>query len=218
MSLHLLRPSPSSLLDVSGVLIKNIITLLAITIIPATAFAADTEVKFSGSTHTTAVSGYSNKKTTVNDGTWFGIQGISFWEYGDYSCRVETNADHFNKVSTRKREFNARGKDCSKSKKQVLFNGKDDYVYKIQVCTTDKKDASKNKLKGIRIWARTINRGSTVTLTNQSAKLEAKRTNCKKWHKAVSCPSGQVANAVKAHYDGINITGLALDCRQVVKQ
>lgn len=198
--------------------IKNIITLLAITIIPATAFAADTEVKFSGSTHTTAVSGYANKKKTLNDGTWFGLQGISFWEYGDYACSIETNADHFNKVSTRKRDLNLSTVACSKSKKEVLFKGKDDYIYKIQVCTTDKKDASKNKLKGVRIWARTINRGSKITFTNQPSKLEAKRTNCKKWHKQVSCPAGQVANALKVHYEDNNITGLALDCRDVIKQ
>ena len=197
--------------------IKNLIALL-IVIVPATALASDTKVIFSGSTHTTAVSGHSNKKITLNDGNWFGIQGISFWETKDFACSIETNADHFNKVSTRKREFNAYQHACDNSKKEVLFNGKDDYIYKIRVCTTDKKDASKNKLKGVRAWARTINRGSTVTLTDQPTKLEAKRTNCKKWHPAVSCPAGQVANALKVHYDGSNITGLALDCRKVVKQ
>ncbi|MEC9440588.1 MAG: hypothetical protein VYE40_05795 [Myxococcota bacterium] len=196
--------------------IKNLIALL-IVIVPATALASDTKVIFSGSTHTTAVSGHSNTKSTVNDGNWFGLQGLTFWEEHDFACRIETNADHFNKESTRKREFSTRN-GCNNSKKEVLFNGEDDYVYKIQVCTTDKKDASKNRFKGVRIWARTINRGSTITLTNQPTKLEAKRTNCKKWHPAVSCPAGQVANALKVHYDGSNITGLALDCRKVVKQ
>ena len=104
--------------------------------------------------------------------------------------------------------------------KTVTALSDNDYLYKVQVCTTDKKKATSNKIKGVRAWYRTItSKPASFQLVTNKTPIEAKRTNCKKWHSPVSCPAGKVAVGVKGHkYHEKYFLGLSLICRKIVKK
>ena len=106
--------------------------------------------------------------------------------------------------------------------------GKNEYITKVQVCLTDKKDSTKNKIKGIRLWGRTLN-VKEATLGAVNGPDEARHTNCKKWSKKVACPDGQVATKIKVYFEKYNqgpyhevdygfAKGIALGCREIAEK
>ena len=85
----------------------------------------------------------------------------------------------------------------------------------VQVCLS----SSDNRMKGIRIWGRTVDR-ETAALGPINGPAESTRKHCKEWSSRVNCPSGQVAAEVKLF--GLNpgvksssIKGISLGCREV---
>lgn len=180
-------------------------------------------VKVTGTAVDTAVSGYSGhafvraqSSTDVQ-----GLKGIEWWESGDMPCKLTAHTTHLNKLGP-KTFSDALGSCSPGNGKKVKLLGSFDYVYKVQVCTTDKRNSADNRLKGVRIWARTISRTNPVKFTDQATYQEVKHTNCAVWKPAVSCGAGKIAVGVVAHSGETNsgnnkgFTGLALVCRSVV--
>ncbi len=173
----------------------------------------------------TSVSGYSAAyKTLGASGGFRGTYKIRWWEDGDKPCKLELSTRHLNTFDTNLPYMVLDGigvqlgkKPCSSpgNVKSVQLTGNSNWIYKLQVCTTDKASTSKNKLKGLRIWARTVNDRDPLSLSTQGSTEETVHTNCNKWHSAVACPSGKVASRLRVHYDASEefIRGIALECR-----
>lgn len=121
--------------------------------------------------------------------------------------------------------------DCGGNLKEVSTIGNDQYVYKLKVCTTDKRNSADNKLKGIRVWSRALRYqdykpGAEPILVDEPTPHEAiHKPHCDRWHEAVACGAGEIATGVRVHYNSGHrslvgnerdtITGLELLCRQL---
>ena len=188
-------------------------TMLTCVTISSTAYA---DVELKGKDTVTAVSGYSGGFVIIETGeNYQALQKITWWEDNDDPEAFEIETMHVNnfKLKTAKEVIQYGG---SKDTKSVSVAGQAQAIYKIQVCTNDKAKTSKNKLKGLRIWAESINyEQNPVTLTRHSAAIERKHTNCKKWHTPVSCKAGQVARGLRVHHNNDFFTGVALICKKL---
>jgi hypothetical protein len=93
--------------------------------------------------------------------------------------------------------------------------GSDDHIFikGVEVCM----NADDDKVKGIRVVGTKLT--STGSLISMGA-ITDDRTNCDRWAGLVSCPVGQVATAVDAHFaagaEPKELVGLALRCRAVI--
>lgn len=115
--------------------------------------------------------------------------------------------------------------DCGGDLREVSTLGNDKYVYKLNVCTTDKRDSADNKLKGIRLWSRTLRYqdykpGDEPVFTDEPTAHEAiHKPHCDRWHTPVACGAGEIATGVRVHHNDWGqrdwITGLSLICRKL---
>ena len=88
----------------------------------------------------------------------------------------------------------------------------DHIITAVQVCLNGKKDASKKRIKGLRVWsARFASNGS---LKRNSTPVEKTLPNCKSWQAKVSCPAGQVAIGARGYYvdQKRGFAGMSLKC------
>lgn len=115
--------------------------------------------------------------------------------------------------------------DCNGNSKMVSSMGNDKHIYKLSVCTTDKKNSYDNKLKGLRVWSRTLTYknyqpGQTPELIDEPTAHEALHTNCEVWHTPVACEKGEVATRLRVHYNDTGhrwwATGISLVCKKVL--
>lgn len=177
----------------------------------------------------TPVSGRAGAQTFIGfSDTGRAVSGVVWWEDGDEPCKVETaridlNSGDINRPETRLDGLTNVGsvklgkKPCTSpgNRKGAGFFGTTNFIYKLQVCTTDKNNTAKNKLKGIRIWPRTIASRSPLRLTDGKTKEEAMHSHCRDWHQTVACPAGKIASRLRVHHDNseTKVIGLALECR-----
>jgi hypothetical protein len=114
--------------------------------------------------------------------------------------------------------------DCGGNRKEVSAIANDKFLYKLNACTTDKRKSSDGKLKGIRIWVRTLTykdykEGRAPELIDEPTPQEAYHTNCAKWHTPVACDPGEVAARLRVHHNDVGhrdwVTGLSLICKKV---
>ena len=192
--------------------------LLTVTLFGVTATAGTGDNVTLGETETvTAVSGYAGGCTNVGPSGDSQVENdIAWWETIDAPCKLTAYSHDLN---TGERPDGVSSTLCGTAegnKKRVRLDGDSNAIYKVQVCTTDTKN---NRLKGIRLWGRTLDSKNPVKLTTQASPKESKHTNCAKWHTAVECPAGQVASKIRVHHTGHNtFTGIALVCREVVSK
>ena len=149
-------------------------------------------------------------------GDYQGLYEMSMWEDGDSPCKLAAKSRHVNTykgdtVTWKDSRCNA------KSKKTVSFSNTDTYIDGVQVCVNGGGD----RVKGVKIFGKKLNR-STGALTDAGSK-KFERTNCKTWKTTRYCPAGKVASGVSIGYQlqqfiPNNITGLALECRSVIKK
>jgi hypothetical protein len=204
-------------------LVRRAAPLAGLALVLSTAAAradVDNKVKLEGDETITAVSGYSGGyKDVGGDGDYQGLFGIEWWENADDPCKMTGFTHHLNTFDVKQPSTTIGACSSPGNRKYVNVAGNADNIYKIQVCTTDKSRTNKDKLKGIRVWGRSIEYSKPLKLTTQSTAQEVKHTNCKEWHDAVACPAGQIATRLRVHYNSeYDITGLALICRKVVNQ
>lgn len=156
--------------------------------------------------------------------TYAGIHGITWSEDKDKPCDIEVDAKEL--VSGRRvGDSNTAvvAKDghfeiCKGSKgntKEVQFSNSKYYLHGIGICTTDKKDSTENRLKGIRIYPTEVK--DDGTLNRMSNYVQNKHTNCndKYWRTPVYCPTGYIASGLKVHHRDGYFTGIGLKCRKV---
>jgi len=167
--------------------------------------------------YVTPVSGYAGLYDDVVPGNsdYQGLMKLFWMEEADHPSEIQVTASHINTRTERTAQLDIQPNLSPGNGKTVELTGLDDRIYKVQVCTTNKNNTANNRLKGIRIWARTINYGDPVTLTSQTSGHEARHTNCNLWHTPQACEVGYIAVGLRVHNDGQSFRGIALYCRRV---
>lgn len=172
-----------------------------------------------GSVHWTAVSGDTGAESKIIGSSTDvrAAYSIRWYENRDDPCKFRVYNRHINLDGVKTPEASwcdgSPGND-----KWAERRGTDEYISALQVCLTDKKDSTKNKVKGLRVWGRILTAG---TLGPENGPDESRHTNCKQWSNKVSCPSGQIATKIKVYYNTYQwrsygpATGIALGCRDV---
>jgi hypothetical protein len=145
--------------------------------------------------------------------------------YGRFDIVENKHAPYIDRMG--KHQFAKQIKlDCNGNMKSVSSIANDKSVYKISVCTTDKKKSSDNKLKGIKVWTRSLvykpyNPGKPPQLIDEpTPQFAYHHPHCDQWHKPVACGDGEVATTIRVHHNDTGhrdwITGLSLVCRKVL--
>lgn len=160
--------------------------------------------------------------------TYVGITGVTWFEDKDKPCNLKLEIDALNAevrrdahlplwVNRKYGEGERDAKDlCQGSpgneKTATLLAGQ--FLRGIAVCTTDKKDSDKDRIKGLRLFGATIDAAGRVTAAEGSPR-EVRHTNCARWHPPVKCAAGQIAIGLRIHHSDGAYTGLGLKCRAV---
>lgn len=191
--------------------------LVAVAVAPVDASSGKSVLD--GSVTWTAVSGDTGAESKIVGSSTDvrAAYSIRWYEDADDPCKFRVYNRHLNLDGVQTPEKSWCGGSPG-NEKWAERRGADEYITALQVCLTDKKDSSKNKIKGIRLWGRELTAG---TLGPENGPDEARHTNCKKWSNKVSCPSGQIATKIKVYYNEYQwtshgfATGIALGCRDV---
>ncbi len=175
-----------------------------------------------GAVSWTAVSGDTGAKSRIVGSSTDvrAAYSIRWYEDADDPCKFRVYNRHLNLDGVKTPETSWCGGSPG-NEKWAERRGANEYITALQVCLTDKKDSTKNKVKGLRVWGKTLTAGN---LGPENGPDEAKHTNCKKWSSKVSCPSGKIATKIKVHYNEYQwtthgfATGISLGCRDVDPQ
>lgn len=176
-------------------------------------------VRMTGDITWTAVSGYSGGYYELGtSGNTRLATKITWWEMNDFPCKFTLNSRDLNTRGAG-RDYSNTFRGCSSpgNRKYVRTANIADSIYKVQVCTTDRKKSENNRLKGIRIWTQTANDNLIANTTRNATPIESRHTNCKKWRRAVSCPAGQAAAKIRVTTGAKAFYGIALGCRRLVQ-
>jgi len=195
------------------------LTLAIAALVTPSADAAAGKSVLDGAVIWSAVSGDTGPESEIigSDTDVRAAYSIRWWEDADDPCKFRVYNRHINLDGYKTPEASW----CSGSpgnEKWAERRGEDEYITALQVCLTDKKDSTRNKVKGLRVWGRELNAG---TLGPENGPDEDKHTHCKQWSKKVSCGSGKIATKIKVYYNTYQwnkagwATGIALGCRDV---
>lgn len=167
----------------------------------------------------------SSTREILEETTYAGIKGFTWWEDGDKPCKITAHSVALNTVNSRSSSHvKSEPDDKSKSicdgspgdkKKAKFVDGTDRYVRGVAVCTTDKKKSSDERLKGIRIYAAEVRSDGTVEALD--VERDDKHINCKQWHSPIYCPTGYIVSGLKVHHRNDYFTGLGIKCRRIEK-
>lgn len=175
--------------------------------------------------HKTDSSGRTGSESKLGDGQSF-IYSLEWSERSDDPCWFRTMGASRNKdaawsVATPEHQVASCTKNDASRKVVYLQdpqNGGNSprFIRSVQVCTSEKKDSYKEKLKGIRIKSARFDAASN-TFVSENATEESYRTNCKTWEQEVACPEGQAATAVYLQVGQVSkgtnaYNGIALQC------
>ena len=181
-------------------------------------------VRLDGDVHWTAASGDTAEAPKIlgHSNDFQAFYGLEWWEDGDDPCKFAASTRHLNQQDNAKVDTADFCSGSAGNKKTILRRAPNEYVSSIQVCTTDKKDSARDKIKGVRLWGRTVDTKSGA-LGPENGPEEVRHTNCKTWKAKVSCPAGTVASKIKVyaeHWSGTSGAGygrgIALGCRRVL--
>jgi hypothetical protein len=181
--------------------------------------------RLTGPVSWTAVSGRTGADVDVIGGRndFQALYAIRWYEDSDEPCKFQASVRHVNTSDLQSRAVEFCGGSPG-SDKYVSRPAPGEYITGIQVCLTDKPNTAKDKLKGIRLWGRTLDH-RRATLGPENGPAERVRSHCEEWSQRVSCPIGQVATKFKIFHsrDGAHTydaphgfaRGISLGCREV---
>lgn len=169
-------------------------------------------------TAVTGLAGFSSELVPAAGAGNVALNGIRWGEDSDRPCDVRAL---FRDIATLADGGSLRAlrNPCADgNRKVVAFSGRN-FIYAVQACTTDKRDTAKDRLKGLRVWARSVEPGMPAArVTDQPSPMEARHVNCAQWHARVQCPAGQVAIGLRAHSQGTErgtMSGFSLVCSAI---
>lgn len=97
--------------------------------------------------------------------------------------------------------------------KKIVTLANNEFATGVSVCTTDKKDTTKNRLKGIRLYSSVIDNDGNVSSTG--GYQGNRHTNCKVWRAPAKCPADHIVTSLKIYSKDNSYTGLGIKCRKV---
>lgn len=176
--------------------------------------------RFVGPVHWTRTSGNAHYISKVLEpseaGSQYGATSFEWSERSDSPCWAHLRFLPLD--GTLYAGKSARLNKCTKHRQSVKKVRTDAVITGVQVCLTDKSSSSKNKLKGVRLWGRTVD-PETAALGPTNGPAYAERKNCAQWSRRVNCPTGEVAAKFKvfgaSDTSGKHMEGISLGCREV---
>ncbi len=204
------------------------LVVLGLTVVGTAAAAAPspslvTEPRLVGDVTWTATSGHTSAWSEVleppESASQVGLRGFNWSERSDRPCWIQAA---FTALAG-SGGIEAVVASCSyhpASRKSALRGGFDEVVTGVQVCLTDRSSSNRERMKGLRVWGRTVN-PETGALGPINGPAEATRKHCNgNWSRRVNCPAGQVAAMATVHgfrygYSNTSVKGISLGCREV---
>lgn len=193
-----------------------------------TAQAANGTTLMTGSTSTTAVSGFKGSIITAGDpdSATHALYGILSRERSDNPCLVTTKKEHINDTSKDTSQTkDLCGKKATSSDLYVDFGDNDatgtrTFLSGVRVCMNSKK----SRVKGFQIRGKEISTSGTLVELRSGdsngcsevfkqgsmeyricggiiTEPKAVRTNCDTWMKWADCPDGMLATAAALHFE-----------------
>lgn len=196
------------------------------TVIAAPApIAAQLEPRMVGGVHWTATSGNTNSSSIVlqpsRDASLNAARQFEWSERSDSPCWAALSFSYLNSDGAGVLPLRAELSRCERHRasiKTVSRHAVNEVITGIEVCLTNKSSSSKNRLKGVRLWGRTVD-PETGALGPINGPSHAQRKHCSKWSGRVNCPAGQVAAKFKvfgvSDSGGRHMQGISLGCRAV---
>ena len=173
-------------------------------------------------TTVTGVSGSDVHTLGDPDSTQTAIYAVLSRERSDEPCYVAVGAENLNDetidsvpVKDHCGEKGPKSSTLHADFLDVNAGGADDHIFirGVNVCLNRGND----KVKGISVVGLKLKSDGT---TSTVSAVSDDRTNCHHWSGLVTCPTGQIATAVKTYFAAGNepkdLTGLSLECREVV--
>ena len=169
-----------------------------------------------GAVHWTATSGETSSRSTVleavGNADQFAAKGFEWTERSDSPCWAELRLAALANTDGQYKRYAKCAKRVS-SRKIVSRAGANEVITGLQICLTDKKSSSQNRLKGVRLWGRTVD-PETAELGPINGPSHAQRKHCAQWSRRVNCPAGEVATKFRI-FGSKAMQGISLGCRAV---
>lgn len=158
------------------------------------------------------------------------LTGITWSESGDRPCSLTALGNFIDPsftlptpvhVDDRKLKLALCGGAVGNTK-TVKFSNPRHFVQGVAVCTNDRRDSAKARLKGIRIYGAAIRTDGTVVALNAEPEHN-QHTNCdKEWHPVVMCPADQLVTGLNIYSktsagNKVAFAGLGLTCSKPVR-
>ena len=204
------------------------LVVLGLTVVGTAAAAAPSpslvlEPRLVGEVTWTATSGHTSPSSEVlepsESASQLGIRGFAWSERSDRPCWIEATFTAL-AGSGYLKDVVATCSYHPASRKDALRGGFDEVVTGVAVCLTDRSSSTRERMKGLRVWGRTVN-PETGALGPVNGPAEATRKHCKgKWSRRVNCPEGQVAAMATVYGlrfgdSTTSVKGISLGCRAV---
>lgn len=163
-----------------------------------------------------------------------GIGGIKWGERGDKPCEFRLLPQYLNTIFPAGRTVEPLGglvktrNICPGQGRAGDFltvrakanNNQVAFVNGISVCVTKRKDSSKSRLKGIRLYGVTLHETAPLVRAVDASPEHNAQPHCKdNWQEAVFCPAGFIATGLRIFENPTepSARGLSLRCKRVVR-
>ncbi len=195
---------------------------LAGTAVAAPTLSPQLAPRLTGAVTWTATSGNTNHYSSIiepyQNASQYAARAFMWSERSDAPCWGEVLFVGVSDGTSQR----ARASSCTEhaaSRRAVSRQEPTEVITGIQVCLTEKKSSYKDRLKGVRLWGRTVD-PETAALGPINGPSQTVRKHCAKWSSRVNCPSGQVAAKFKMfgiseNHEGSKFTGVSLGCRAI---
>lgn len=136
------------------------------------------------------------------------FRGITIGEVGDKPCYIQFNGGKLDETGDM--DGNIYYEKCSANSgdHKTVSLPDDAFIRGVQVCTNDSDNSP--RLKGLKLFG--VRFDDEGKPSNLSTAVSFERANCKKWHEAKACATGEVVTKFKIYKKDGAITALGLEC------
>lgn len=225
--------------------ITGILAIAGLFILAAGSSAyAQANCRLGEETRWTDWTGYDNDfhdTLSVPNSDWHGLKRIGNYERGNEPCRTEAVFGRMPNATRAASEVERDSDTCNGNSRDEILVGFDDrmeggFISGVRAWTSNQNNVDRRRLKGLRVRVQVVNDDCSLsgfnweayseqvdtgshdaTLTALSPLTEEDtRTNANREHGFVLCPDGWVGSGLQLAHGARGVSGLRLQCREVI--